>query len=308
MLVSAVCAFVCFRFSAGKSRLARPDFRKWLALLRPAFWMMVISAVTALQANGTILVVGFLHNSLVAGIFFWGFSLSSQAVFLLATNLQNVFFPVLTKVNQDPQAQKAVFLKLCSILLLAIVPISVSQWFLAEPFIRLVFHEKWLPAVSVVQWLSLGMLTQPLGIVASSLLLAQGKNKELAMLTTILALVVTAAAALGSLIGDQFEISLCVGLAMFFSNIYACWTVYRQFGRSGEDFKTIFFPLFLVLPLGLVGWVAGKLFHFWGDLGTVLCVGSVISILFFGLVHAFFPYLAQEFLARLRFNKHRSAN
>ena len=104
--------------------------------------------------------------------------MSSQAIFLVATNLQGVLFPVLCKINADIERQYRAFAQACRLLMLVIVPVCVLQILLARPLIELVFHDRWLPAVSVVQWLSLGLLTQPLSILTASLLLARGQYRE----------------------------------------------------------------------------------------------------------------------------------
>ncbi len=151
MFVSAVFAYVCCRFLAGPIRIAKPQPRQWPALIIPSAWLMLIGLIGAVQSYGTTLVLGCAHDPTAVGLYFWGFSLASQAIFLVAANLQSIFFPVLSKLNEDRSAQAAIFIRVCEILCLAIVPLCVLQWVLARPAVEIVFHGRWIPAVPVVQ-------------------------------------------------------------------------------------------------------------------------------------------------------------
>src|SRR5712692_6224104 len=99
LVPGAIYSTVAFRWAAGRLPLSRPAPRTWPLLVAPALWLMLQTLFVAVQAHGTNFVIGITHNSTVAGFYFWGFSISSQAMFLLAANLQGVLFPVLSKVK-----------------------------------------------------------------------------------------------------------------------------------------------------------------------------------------------------------------
>jgi PST family polysaccharide transporter len=186
------------RLLTGKIPIGRPHPHRWPALLAPALWLMALALVNALQMNGTIFVIGVMHNPTVTGFYTWGFMLSSQAIYLLGINLQGVFFPVLSKLNHDSNRQKEAFKRACKILILAIAPLCALQIVLARPVIELLFQDRWLPAAPVVQWLSVGMMTQPLSILGTSLLLARGQYRLLALLAAVIMILITAAAIVGA--------------------------------------------------------------------------------------------------------------
>src|SRR5712692_5445687 len=201
LVPGAIYSTVAFRWAAGRLPLSRPAPRTWPALLTPALWLMLQTLFVAVQAHGTNFVIGITHNSTVAGFYFWGFSISSQAMFLLAANLQGVLFPVLSKVNDDPLRQYLAFRKACQALTVIAVPVCVLQTVLARPLIELAFADRWARSIPVVEWLSLGFLTQSLTVLASSLLLARGRFGLCAALTGLSAAMVTAAATIGALTG-----------------------------------------------------------------------------------------------------------
>jgi len=257
LVASSIFAAVGCRLIVGEIPLGRPCPRLWPALLAPAGWLMAIAFVSAVQAYGVSFVIGLTHNPSVNGFYYWGFAFSSQAIFLLATNLQGVFFPVLSKLNHDSKLQQRAFRQLCQVLSFAIVPVCVLQIVLARPLIELLFHERWLRSVPVVQWLSVAMLTQPLSIVANALLLARGKYRLLACFTGFVAFAVTSAAVVGARLGEETEIARCTSIVLFLTNLLAGWIASREFQPSGASFlRVLALPLAVVAPSALLAWSA----------------------------------------------------
>ncbi len=301
MVGSALFAAVAFRQATGRLAIGRPQPRLWLALLAPAVWLMAYALFTALQTAGSNFVIGLAHDSRVSGIYYWGFLVSSQAIFLVATNLQGVLFPVLCKINPDSERQYRAFAQACRTLMLVIVPVCVLQILLARPLIELVFHDRWLPAVPVVQWLSLGLLTQPLSILTASLLLARGQYRQLALVTAGVALAVTGAAAFGAQSGGADGIARYTGLTLLLANALAGWVGYRQFQRGWcALLATIIPPLALGLPILAGGWwlagatVGNGLLFQAAALATFSLGGFAL------LGKLFFPRAVVELLTHLR--------
>jgi len=287
---SSTFALVAHRMIAGKVTIPRPDPKQWLPLLRPAGLLMLNAMLTALLGYGANFIIGVQHNATVAGYYFWGFSIASQAVFLLAANLQGVLFPALTKLNAEPARQFEAFRRACQVLLVATVPVCVLQILLAEPAIKLVFHSRWLPAAGVVQGLSIGLMTQAIGILSTSLLMAQGAFGTLCWLTGASALLTLTAAGVAGSYGDHTTVAFSVGGVMLLMNLVGGWRAMRLFDFGWRQLLEM---LRAPLALGVVVLVVGAMTQ--RTLGVVhpLCqcmiVGPLVLVLYAFAAYALLP-------------------
>ena len=287
---------------AGRISIGRPHPRRWPALLMPVMWMMFLALATALQTNGVLFVIGMRCNPAVVGFYSWGFALSSQAIFLLGVNLQRVFFPVFSELNHDSERQSQAFCKACKILIVTIVPICALQIVLARPVIELLFQDRWLPAVPVVQWLSMGMMTQPLTILGTALLLARGQYRLVTLLAAAIAFVIATGALLGTCFGREAEIARCTGTALFFTNAAMGWIACRELKR-GQSYiwRQLLPPVLLAVPLIMAGTF---LVFLTGHCHALVSIAVTTSALlfFYGCGIWFLsPHLAKELMARIPF-------
>ncbi len=298
--VGAVYTAVRCHRLAGEIPLGRPHPRRWPALLAPALWLVALAGVNALQANGIIFVIGVMHDPTAAGFYSWGFALSSQAIFLLGTNLQSVFFPVLSKLNHDSSRQIEAFRRACTVLILVIVPVCALQIVLARPAIELLFRDRWLPAVPVVQWLSMGMMTQPLGILGTSLLLARGQYRLLAGLAGALTILNMAAAIIGAYFGREAEIARCTGITLFFTHLVIGWAACRELKcTAGYFYRKLLPPVFIALPLLGAGALLAFLTGGCPPFISILATGTMLLAFYGAGIWLLAPRLARDLAARL---------
>ena len=179
--------------------------------------------------------------------------------------------------------------------------VSVLQIVLAKPVIELFFHERWLPAISVVQWLSFGMLTQPIAVAANALLLARGQFRVLATTCGVIAAASIAAALVGGTFGDQHEIARWTGSTLFVMNIGAGWVAFRQFDRrSSNYFRSAVLPVACALPCGAAAWGCANLIKQWPP---SICIGLTALVVLGGYALAVkicIPGLIDELVAKLK--------
>jgi len=254
---------VASRIGAGGISIGRPQPCCWAALYAPVGWLMFNSLFLALQASGANLIIGLLHkDATMAGYYYWGFTIASQAVFLLVTNLQGVLFPVLSKLNAEMDRQYEAVRRAGQTLMTVMVPACVLQALLAEPVIRLIFHDRWTPSIPVIQWLSVGLLTQAMHTLASSVLLARGAFAQLTVCNALLAVTVTGAALIGASSGGQLEIARCTGTSLLLMNLVTGWIAYRQLGQGWKDlFSTVAMPLLAGFSAAAAGALVAVLFR-----------------------------------------------
>jgi PST family polysaccharide transporter len=218
-------------------------------------------------------------------------------VFLLATNLQGVFFPSLTQLNAEPDRQFAAFRKAAGMLGLCAVVVSVLQITTAEPLIPLIFGEKWTRAVPVVQWLSVAIITQPLNVLATSVLLAWGQFRAVAMVTALTGALLTVAAVAGAGSGNERQIAAWTAGAILIGNLAPGWMVYRRCGQGLRRLAGDLLPLLLVGVPGLV-LARAEILSRWGPVVHVVSVCCLVGLTSVGAARWITPELFREMVAR----------
>jgi O-antigen/teichoic acid export membrane protein len=232
LLPAAAFAALAVRWSHGPIALERPRWSEWKSMLNSSRWVMVLALVTALQGYGLNLVVASVLNAESTGLLFWASTLSSQFVFLLCSSLQSVLFPALSRMSEDPTRLQSAFTRSARVMLLLLTPVLALQLVLVEPIIPLIFGEKWSSAAALVQWLTLGALTQPLQVLASSALMSAGKFRHAAVFGALQAVSV---AAVAGVTGSDFGVQACaaaVGTTAFCSNILVALLAVRALGLT----------------------------------------------------------------------------
>lgn len=258
IVLTALTAAWMYPKAAGRIPLPAPAPVLWPPLLAAASWVMLNSLFMTARGFGPNLVVGAIaRDAEVIGFFHWGSTLAFQAIFLLSASLQNVFFPTLARLNNEPERQMAAFRKAAQVLGYVAGLICVAQVFLAGPLLEFFFHGKWTRAVPVIQWLSLSVMTQPLNTLGSALLLARGEFKLMAGINALSALLVLAGAAGGAWLGGETRIACGTALATLVGNALpaiAC------FHTAGFSVGSLFKDLGLLLAVGTFaaagGWLA----------------------------------------------------
>ena len=253
-LARVVYLSLATRIAAGRIPIRRPHPRLWPAILLPALWLMLNAFLTATQYYGPGLVIGIVRDSAVTGLFFWGLQLSSQALVILSTNLKNVSFPTFTQLNVDRRRQYRAFTRICRVVTMVVAPICLLQMLTAGPLIESLFPNRWASAIPVVEWLSLGLITQPLYIVTAGLLMARGRFRTLCLTGGMLSSAMLAAALIGSFVGGPREIAVCTAGSCLVAHVLAGWIGFREFGRGWHGlFRTILMPFAIVSVSGAVG-------------------------------------------------------
>jgi O-antigen/teichoic acid export membrane protein len=298
LLFMALFLAVAFRLAAGRIALSRPQPRRWCAMFSPVSWLMLNALFVSAQIYGANFVIGLTHASpAITGFYYWGFSVSSQAIFLLATNLQGVLFPILSKLNEDTARQLHALRKASQTLLAITAPVCALQILLAQPVIALLFRDRWLPSVPVVQWLSAALITQPLSLLASSMLLARGRFRRLAGTSGFAAVLLLAAAIAGAQYGDHSVIARFTSMALFVANGVAGWVVYREFGLGLKDLLgTVAAPVGLAAAAATVGrLVCGG----GGSIYQVALAGLACLLTYAALLKVFLPQVLQDLVSRI---------
>lgn len=96
----------------------------------------------------------------VVGIYAMSYDLGTMAATELAAPVNRAAMPGYARLNESPQALKATFLDIGSLVILVALPLGVGVAALAEPLVELLLGQRWADAVPFIQILSIaGVLT-----------------------------------------------------------------------------------------------------------------------------------------------------
>jgi O-antigen/teichoic acid export membrane protein len=259
LALSSLIGLVLQFWAAGPIPVGRPQPRLWPGYLAPSFWLLFMTILPALQTQGTSFVMGFSQNTEQIGLFFWGYSLANQVVFLICNNLRTVLFPTLARLNHEPVRQAEAIRKSTSLMMTVLAYFCVLQAVTARPLIGLIFPQRWQGAVGVVGWISLGMLTQPLSILCFSLLMAQAKYRQVVQNAAVQGALVVACAALGCLLpgADAERAGAWTALGFLLGGLYSGWQMLAPLGRPWASLAGLLTkPLLMAAGCGLCGVLA----------------------------------------------------
>jgi len=242
--------------------LGRPEPGRWWAYLAPSFWLLFLDLLMALPGQGTSFIMGFTQATPQIGIYFWGFSIANQLVFLTCANLRKVLFPTFAALNGQPERQAAALKRSLSVMTTALAYLCVLQAVTAGPLIGLFFPDRWRGAGPVVAWISLGLLTQPLTMLYYSLMMARGEYRRVAVNAAVQGLVVVACAAAGCLPAGSGPASAAAWTAAgyFAAGLYCGWELLAPYGRPWRTLGGLLAkPLLMAGGCGLLGALALRL-------------------------------------------------
>jgi PST family polysaccharide transporter len=195
----------------------RPRLRVWKHLFADSGVMLAVAFIyTGVTQLGPI-VLGGLRLGDVVGLYFWAYNLSLQTLMLFSTNLKQVLFASLRQLEGEPERQKAAFLRATRLLGMVVTPLCLLQAAAAEPVVRLIFEDEWLPAVPMLQVLSIGMALLAVVTPANGLLMAQGRFRMYLLLSVISAAMSLTFTPLGGLLGGGIGVAIATTLHLAIS-------------------------------------------------------------------------------------------
>jgi len=137
-------------------------------------------------AMASVLVIGMLNVDYIVigahlgptqlGFYLLAFNLAMWPVNMFSAPARRVSLPLFARLNAGETDASAAFVPVCAILLLVTLPACVMLAIFAEPMIRVVYGDKWLPAASVLPWLTVLALVRVLGELVYDFLVALGTS------------------------------------------------------------------------------------------------------------------------------------
>jgi O-antigen/teichoic acid export membrane protein len=163
-----------------------------------------------------------------------------------------VFYPLLSKINDDDQQLKRVYSQLMRLVVFIVTPILVYLGVVAEPFFRWLLTEKWLPAVPYFQLLLISGIFFPIHQYNLNICKLKGRSDmvlKLSMLQNSLLLLGAFSALWYGIYGLLYSL-IIVNILITLVNAYFSGKLI-DYGLKNQV-KDIFPILFLNVLLGLV--------------------------------------------------------
>jgi O-antigen/teichoic acid export membrane protein len=134
------------------------------------------SLLSYLSLNGDNLLIGRFIGSVALGTYSLAYNVMSIPMSMLAAPISQVAFPALSRLKSDRDRLRSAWLRGKRISSLFIAPAFVGLIVIAPDLVPAMFGSKWNPAIPVVQILSLGLLTQAVGTLNWTMLIALGEG------------------------------------------------------------------------------------------------------------------------------------
>lgn len=226
------------------------------------------------------------------GIFNKADSLHRLPYFMLAQPVAQPVFRAMSKIQNDLDQTKYMYYRVITLLAVYILPFFIGLWWVAEPFITVVYGEKWLLAIEPLRILSLAgffyIITRPSGV----LLMAQDKLVQEMIAQVIILIVTITTCYIGYEWGGLKGVSWAFLFCQIFTAIYFYILVYQTIPTRIKDLANALAPglllnsiLFLILYI--VDSLSGDLISTSPVLYLVLMVG--IGVLSYLCCYLIFP-------------------
>jgi PST family polysaccharide transporter len=300
--LAAIARATVFWRLAPVSVSLRPHWRRWKYLLGNTGAAFASRVIIAVIGQGDYVVLGILDTHHVVGIYYFGFRLAAQPLWMLAGNVASVLFPALVQLKSDAVRQAQTALRASKLLAFCVMPLAFLQAALAAPLIPFCFGQKWAASIPIIQLLSVGLALDAVGWVAGALLGARGEFSAglrfcIAQLPLFFPLVWIGALAHGA-----------VGVAVAVCAFYAVtqpvfvWSVYRPVGITFSQIAAIYLRpiclaaiatgagLLLASPSGLAA----------SPLARAVLIAAGASLTYGALVRLFAPDVWIELIRRVR--------
>lgn len=292
----------------------RPGLTRWPDLLREGKWVFLFSIAAGLTTNGDYLVFGRVCDPLVFGVYVFGYQISVQMAMLTGPSIQNVLFPALSKLSDQPGRQAEAFLRAVRVMILLTAPGLMLMAVIFEPLELLIWQGKWANSVAVVYWLSIGLAFSILANAVRSIFEARGEFRvafwaELTRgLTLVLTAVVLAFVIRNVRIDDQVAIiARGLGFMHIVSGLGLLVYASLRTGLSVRRVMTMALARYLValVPLVLI-WYLNEVIgdrlsnHAMALVFRIAILSSAFVVVYITLVKLFFRDDTQYVMERIR--------
>ena len=207
---------------------------------------------------------------------------------LITSTVARVIFPLLAKIQDDPEKVSAAVLTATSRTALLIFPLYFGLFLLADEFVLLVFGVSWMDMVPLIRIMTLSFLTQSIGTFSGPLMLALGKSKMVFLISVcnvsiyLLILIILIPyglinVAIGYAVANTVMSLISLGFALYYARI-------KLFDYMGVITR----PLILALSMCFF------VFFIRNFLGSINFISLILNVIAGGVCYVFLVYLFER--------------
>lgn len=211
----------------------KPSFRFSGNSFKPLFsysWKLVVTGIYSTIINNVYtIVIGKFYNSKDLGYYSKGSSAPTTFSNVIYSILGGVSFPVMSSIKEDRERMLNIYKKSLFMTALLVFPFMSLLATLSRPLVCVLYTEKWLPCVFVMQMFCLSRIFTPLSAINISILNASGRSDLFMKMDfsklplTILTMCITLPLGINAMaIGSLLETFIC-----FFINCYFPGKLYK---------------------------------------------------------------------------------
>lgn len=208
-----------------------------------------------LSRNADNFLIGKLLGAEPLGFYSKAYSLMMLPVSRLSGVIGTVLFPSFSRIQDEKDRIRHIYLKINRVVAFITFPLMGMLFVVADPFVRIVFGENWVPMISVLKVFSIIGALQSIGTFVGTIFLSQGATKlffKINLFTGILVI-------LSFVIGVQYSIAAvanCYMVAVLLVTVPQYHFAGRLINSSAwEIIKNIlphlFIAIFIVLTVNL---------------------------------------------------------
>lgn len=253
--------------------------------------MMLSGLLNILFINVYTVIIGKMFSVQQLGYYNRADSLKQLPVSNLSTALNKVTFPLFAKISHDDEQLRRVYQKLLKVVIFVVAPVLIYMVVAAEPIIRLLLTDKWLPAVPYFQILSIAGILFPIHAYNLNILQVKGRSDlflklEIAkkILTVVMVVIALKFGIYGLLWGQVVNSILSLFINTHYTGKFLNYTMWMQC-------RDLLPSIILALFCGLICYV---LYHY------LLMNMYDIPILLISIVVYFSLYLGLSYLFRFK--------
>ncbi len=157
----------------------RISFQKARELMSFSIWLSLGQAMNMLNWRADFAVIGYFFGQRALGQYSVGDNLASLPTREATTPLGQTLFPGFAKIAHDRARLVQAYQRSQSLIATIALPAGVGFALVAEPLVLVAMGPKWLPAVAVIQPLSVSFAVLALGMALQPLALALGETRRL---------------------------------------------------------------------------------------------------------------------------------
>ena len=228
----------------------KPAFRCKLGRIATAFRfglsVMMARIIWYWYSSADAIIVGKLLGERFLGIYSMGMQLSTLPVQKITAIVNQVAFPVFSQLQHDLPKLRSYFLQITRYVALITFPTMVALVCVADPLVRFLLTDKWLPVVSILRMLCVIGMVKSVDAIIPNLLMARGKGDILVKYNLACLLVLPTAFGLGAYWGGLTGVATAWLLAYPLLLSYLLTIGLRELDLSLADYLKNMVPAVLI--------------------------------------------------------------